>query len=114
VNTVKILLQYSNDIYTDNDVNRNTPLTYAATYGHVEVVRVLLEGGANVDRANGYGRTALHVADGYGHLDVCHLLLDWGAKVVPLDGEQYTALHVAALLGHLSLVKLLVERGAKC
>ena len=110
--TTKILIECSNDNCNDNDGYRNTPLIYAAMYGNVEVVRVLLEGGANVDRADAYRDTALHWAAFYGHLDVCRLLLDWGAKVDRLNWWQNTALHWAAGWGHLSVVKLLVERGA--
>jgi death-associated protein kinase len=103
----------SNDNCTDyDDYYLRTPLIYAAKYGHVEVVRVLLDGGSNVDRANGYGSTALHVAAAYGRLDVCRLLLDWGAKVDRLDKSQDTPLHYAAWEGHLSVVKLLVDSGA--
>ena len=89
-----------------------TPLIYAAGLGHVAVVRVLLEGGANVDRTEAGGNTALHYAAHYGHLDVCRLLLDWGAKVDPQGAWNYNPLHDAAWAGHLSVVKLLVERGA--
>jgi len=39
---------------------RNKPLIYATIFGHVEVVRVLLEGGANVESTNAYRSTALH------------------------------------------------------
>jgi ankyrin repeat protein len=112
VNTVKILIKYSNDNCTSDDGYRYTPLTYAAEYGHVEVVRVLLEGGANVDRAEAYQHTALHLVAHKGHLDVCRLLLDWGAKVDHMNVFKSTPLHDAAMLGHLSVVKLLVERGA--
>jgi ankyrin repeat protein len=87
-------------------------MLYAAYFGHLEVVRVFLEGGANVERANAYRSTALHAAAESGHLDVCRLLLDWGAKVDPLDMWQNTPLHSAAFGGHLSVVKLLVDRGA--
>jgi ankyrin repeat protein len=109
---VKILFKYSNDNCTTDDKYRNTPLIYAAWKGHVKVVRVLLEDGANVDTANAYRSTALHAAAESGHLDVCRLLLDWGAKVNRLNRWQFTPLHLAALLGHLSVVELLVERGA--
>ena len=109
---MKILFKYNNDNCTADGVYRNTPLLYAAWYGHVNVVRVLLEGGADVDRANADQDTALHVAAQYGHLDVCRLLLDWGAKVDPLNKWRFTPLHWAALLGRLSVVELLVERGA--
>jgi ankyrin repeat protein len=107
-----VLFKCSNNNCTDNDTDRNTLLIYAAMYGHVKVVRVLLEGGANVDRANDGRSTALHLGALYGHLDVCRLLLDWGAKVDHLDKRHYTPLHDAARGGHLSVVKLLVERGA--
>jgi len=39
---------------------RDTPLIYAAIFGHVEVVRVYLEGGANVESANAYRTTSMH------------------------------------------------------
>jgi tankyrase len=112
VNTVNMLFKCSNDNCTDDDMYGNTPLTYAAIYGHVEVVRVLLEGGANVDRAEGKGSTALHYAALYGRLDMCCLLLDWGAKVDRLNEWKNTPLHYAAENGHLSVVELLVDRGA--
>ena len=112
VNTVKILVNCTNDTCTTDDEYRDTPLRFAAGYGHVKVVRVLLEGGANVERANANQRTALHRAACYGYLEVCRLLLDWGAKVDPLDRWRGTPLHRAARNGHLSVVKLLVERGA--
>jgi len=73
---------------------------------------MLLEGGANVQRANAEQRTALHEAAWNRYLEVCRLLLDWGAKVDPLDKWKDTPLHDAARLGYLSVVKLLVETGA--
>jgi ankyrin repeat protein len=78
----------------------------------VEVVRVLLEGGADVERADAYQYTALHAAAWNGHLEVCRLLLDWRAKVDPVDKLKHTPLLWAAKAGHLSLVMLLEERGA--
>jgi ankyrin repeat protein len=109
---VKILFNYTNDNCTGDFILRDTPLIYAAIFGHVEVALVLLEGGANVESANAYRSTALHQAAWNGYLDMCRLLLDWGAKVDPLDEWRETPLHLAAWAGHLSVVKLLVERGA--
>jgi ankyrin repeat protein len=112
VNTVKILFKCSSENCTKDNNLRTTPLIYAAWYGRVEVVRVLLEGGANVEGADAHRQTALHAAAFKGHLDVCRLLLDRGAKVDHLDIWKDTPLHWAAWKGHLSVVKLLVKRGA--
>ena len=112
MNTTKILFRFTNDNCITNDQYRNTPLTLAGLNGRVVVVRVLLEGGANIERTNAYQRTALHCAAYKGHLDVCRLLLDWGANVDPVDVWEDTPLNDAATRGHLSVVQLLVERGA--
>ena len=112
VNRTKILVKYASENCTEDDEHRDTPLMYAAANGHVEVLRVLLEGGANADRSNADRRTALHFAAWNGELEVCRLLLDKGAKVDPVDEWRDTPLHDATLTGRLSVVKLLVERGA--
>jgi ankyrin repeat protein len=107
-----ILFNCTTDNCTTDDQYRHTPLICAAARGHVEVVRVLLVGGVNVERVNANQRTALHKAAFFGHFEVCRLLFDWGAKVDPLDKWKNTPLHWAANAGHLSVAKLLVERGA--
>ena len=101
VNTVRILFKCNNDTCTTDDGHRSTQLIHAAANGRVEVVRVLLEGGANVERVNAYQRTALYIAASHGHLEVCRLLLDWGAKVDPVDWLKETPLHDAVQRGHL-------------
>jgi len=112
VNTTKILVNCTNDNCSDHGLFLGTPLMYAATFGRVDVVQVLLEGGANVEKTDANLWTALHSAALNGHLDVCRLLLDWGARVDSLNERNGTPLHWAVSGGHLSVVKLLVERGA--
>jgi ankyrin repeat protein len=102
----------TNDSCATDEYLRNTPLKVAAVNGHVEVVRVFLEGGADAESTNIFQWNALHRAAMYGHLDVCRLLLDWGTKVDSVGWLKISPLHYAASWGHLSVVKLLVERGA--
>jgi ankyrin repeat protein len=112
VNTAKILFNCIHDSCATDDEHRDTPLIIAAREHQGEVVRVLLERGANVESTNANGCTALHYAAWYGHLGICRQLLDWGAKVNSLAKWKNTPLHEAARWGHLSVVKLLVEKGA--
>ena len=57
------------------------PLHIACGNGHVDAARLLLDKGAEVDRANQNGTTPLHVACQNGHVDAKRLLLDKGADV---------------------------------
>lgn len=57
-----------------------TPLQTAARHGRGEVVAFLVEKGANVNVADGYGYTPLHLAAEGGHLDVVKRLVKAGAK----------------------------------
>ena len=56
-----------------------TALILAAQSGHVEVVRLLLEAGADKDVADDDGATALMEAAYRGHVEVVRLLLEAGA-----------------------------------
>lgn len=97
----------------DDSVHHFTPLITAAMNDYVEVARVLLEAGANLeDTASSSGNTALHQGSSAGRLRICRLFLDKGAKLDAMNFGMNTPLHLAAVNGHLSVVKLLVERGA--
>jgi ankyrin repeat protein len=73
------------------------------------MVRVLLEGGADVRRYAGNKRTALHHAVNRESLELSRLLLDWGAEVNAENPYKQTPLHYVSIL---PIAQLLVERGA--
>jgi ankyrin repeat protein len=114
MNRVKILVETAHDnCTTDDDDVQYTPLMLAAANGRVDLVQVLLDGGANIETRNPHGWTSLHVAAFQGHLEVCRKLLDSGAEVNPVSyGKKNSPLHSAARNGHLPVVKLLVGKGA--
>jgi len=94
------------------DVNLGSPLFRAAFCNHVDVVRLLLEFRAEVDRRDTWGKTPLIAAASEGHDDVVRVLLDAGADVDASEEEGKSALYYACCAGHTSTAKLLLDRGA--
>jgi ankyrin repeat protein len=127
-----LLLEHGADVnarieHEGKDDEGVTPLHLAAAdYGRVEVVRVLLEHGANVGAEDNKGRTPLHEAadyrrietnervEGYvsGKVELVRVLLEHGANVGAEDSEGRTPLHVAAEHAKVEVVRLLLEHGA--
>jgi hypothetical protein len=69
---------------------------YACSYGHAEVVEILLTKGIVPDWQNSGGRTGLHCAAFGAHVNVINLLLRQGASVnVKENAFRATALDVA-------------------
>ena len=79
--TVKILLMYGADINGTDQYGR-TALIIASRYGRVEIVKTLLNSGANIDRQSNLNswQTALKVARDRGHQSIVDILLKAGAK----------------------------------
>lgn len=65
--------------------DRHLALTLASDFGHVEVVRLLLDAGEDPNRYNPVGghshTTPLHQAAGAGHVGVVRLLVERGARL---------------------------------
>lgn len=89
------------------------PLLFAAvSYGHRDVVELLLDRGADLHYRSRFGHTALLVAVEQDHPDVVALLLDRGANPNDAMWHGGTALHTAARRQRKELYDLLVANGA--
>ena len=94
--------------------NGGTPLVRAAQRNHVEIIDLLLEHGAEVDRSCpcAGGESPLWAAVASGQLEASRRLLERGADPDFASFADHTPLHVAALRGFDEIVDLLCEHGA--
>ncbi len=89
-----------------------TPLHWACRGVHLEVVRFLVEHGADVNAADRSGLTPLHSLASRGHLEAARLLIEKGARVDAATPGGWTPLHMAANGGQADMAVLLAEKGA--
>lgn len=87
-----------------------TPLYRAADKGRTDIVRYLIEKGADVNfRTKEWGHTPLYEAASSGFDDVLEVLLAAGADPRAKDRNGYTAFAVAALGGQLDAADVLLK-----
>ncbi|MFD4787205.1 ankyrin repeat domain-containing protein [Streptomyces sp. NPDC058459] len=99
-----------------------TPLGIATREGNADIVRVLLDAGADPRRVIGLMRgTPVHEAGYFGHTEVLRSLTEKsgsaGTPTIELDAQGpyngLTALHDAVWHGHLAAARVLVGAGAR-
>ncbi|KAJ7028851.1 hypothetical protein C8F04DRAFT_1398720 [Mycena alexandri] len=114
----------------------------ASYYGHLQMVKLLIKHGSDVNVQGGYHGTALYAASINGHKDVVQLLIEHGADVngynrstsqvasdvgwkdmidilrefsIPVNmqgGHHGSALQAASVIGHQDIAQLLIDHGA--
>ena len=89
-----------------------TVLMYAAGLGHTDVVKLLLDYGADPNGQDVRGGTALMVAAFNGEQDVVALLVERGAKLDTMSENGATALRLADARKQDSVAALLRQLGA--
>nr|CCA22393.1 Fbox protein putative [Albugo laibachii Nc14] len=87
-----------------------TPLHYAAARGHLEIIKILVGAGWDIDMRNDTSETALHLACYHGHLIVVEYLLEAFADINALTLQNESPLFYAARKGFQPIVSLLVRR----
>jgi ankyrin repeat protein len=91
----------------------NSALSSAISGDDVEMVEILLAGGANPNIVHMYGSTALSSAVSEQRVDLVKLLLAAGADPNFVDDWSHTPLSGAASHGNLEMLELLHQAGAR-
>ena len=93
----------------------SSALCTAAHAGHEELVRFLLERGADpnfLEKEHHDGQIPLHAASLRGHQSIAQLLIDNGADVNAQGGKYGYAIWAAMSQGHNEIIELLLQHGA--
>ena len=104
--TIKAHIDAGTNIDTVDDWTGKTALHYAAEYGHLEIVELLLVNGANVNRRDDDKATPLYFAAVGGFVDVARLLLDYGADINARDKARESPMDGAVFFGHMNVADL--------
>lgn len=109
----KILLRKGAAVDTVHPASGKSALHLAAQSGQVVLAKVLLAGGAEIEKTDKDGATPLQLAAGGKSGDMVRALIAAGAHVDVVDAKNaHTVLHRAALSGNAEVVEKLLRVGA--
>ena len=118
-NHINIMLEILKHVdINDPSISGLAPLHFASKLAAHEMVKVLLENGANTNTLDRQKFTPLHYISSAGNtpndLNTLKELLRYGANVnaTPLNHMKFTPLHAATDYGHDKIVKELLHHGA--
>jgi len=90
-----------------------TSLHWATQYwGNVEIVRMLIDAGADVNLKDNNGDTPLHVAAKYGRVEIVRILINARANLDVQNNHDETPVHYAAMNGNPGIARMLIDAGA--
>jgi uncharacterized protein len=113
IHAVESLIQKGVDV-NELDTNHDAPLVIAAYKGYTEIVKKLLEAGADISAVDPEMKaTALHAAAYAGRTEAARVLIAYKIDVDkqgPYNG--YTALHDATWQNNIETAQVIIEAGA--
>ncbi|CUI15098.1 ankyrin repeat protein, putative, partial [Bodo saltans] len=119
LSALNALLLYvnSNDpliIKVHSHVNYGVPLiVVSAALGNVKAIEALINCGADVNKCDSVGVTAMHAAALNNDVKVFDALVSFGADIDARDPIGATAMHAAATLGHVHFVNAAIKARLK-
>ena len=95
INEDRGYIGWGTDEYYNSEVFA-PPLWAAAVGGHYDIVRFLIESGANINATSNSGSTSLHSACDFGSISIIKFLVENGADVNLPGWRGFTCLMIAA------------------
>ena len=103
---------YPQDVNSQSFIDEGTPLYLASQAGHVDLVRLLIEHGADAGAQTKSGTTPLLRASFQGDVVMARLLIEHDANVAAKNEYGATLLYWASEQGDVDMARLLIEHGA--
>ncbi|KAH9502797.1 hypothetical protein Btru_069850 [Bulinus truncatus] len=105
--------QVSSHVFRANmdpvDKNQCTPLFYAATLGHLDCLKMLLDLGADSNHTDTRGRTVVHCAVVSGSTEALQMLSEYNIDLWSRNVKGDQPIHEAAQSGHIDILVYLLE-----
>lgn len=117
VDIVQVLLDNGAAIDSVASSSQGTAIIFASANDRLDIVKLLIKYGANVNASNCYGNTSLHEAARLGYVEVIRLLIECGADVKAQNHKGSTPVHFCcygeSVKDHpIEAIKLLLAAGA--
>jgi len=112
LSNVESLIEQDPNCVHDADPRGFTPLVLSTYLGFVEIAQFIIHAGADVNRQDKVGNTALMGVCFKGNIDMIKMLLDSGASVNITNQNNSNALIFAVSFGQEAAAKLLIEHKA--
>ena len=109
---LKTLLQLDTSLINYKKSNGFTPFIIATYNGQVDVSKLLIEKGADINAQDRSGNTALMGLCFNGNVELVKLLINNKVMINTLNFNHASALIFAATFGHVDIVQLLLKAGA--
>jgi len=104
-----LMVEHVQDVDSRGFGHQSTALHLASARGHAEVVRTLLDNGADAAAVNKRKSTPLHLASSGGHTRVVRVLLEHGADAKADDDQSLSPPSLALRGGHTEVIKTFLE-----
>jgi len=115
-NDLELAIQLIKDGADVNGIDETgqSPLHHACYLGYLEIIKLLLDNGANVNKTvPKLALTPIHGATMNGNRSIVALLVDRGADINARDSEGATPIFAACWIGAIDTVKYLISKGAR-
>lgn len=106
---VELLLSFNDPPINELDDTKASPLILATLKGNLNVVKMLVEKGANINQRNWQGHSSIQYACSKGWIDIVEYLLVKGVDINVVDNRGDSSLHRLASLGRIEILELVLK-----